>query len=294
MAAFAQVQSLTEALNEYINVSVRTELSPNPLALCDDCHKSQKIQTRSRNSNSSSSTVTTVVRNTELPGSDQASLVNDDDGYCEIDEIRLPTVQPIKKASKGKSKSSSETKSTTKPSSSTNDTTADTTCNENNTAEQLTAATVETDDTITQLGSSETANNNDEHIATPGVAIDVDNDDSTIKTEAIQSDAAPVVAATAIGFEDQIEFNDASDSISQQTADFNPDSETTCEPINCTSEMCQRNQLISPSTPLIPCHLITTYVLALNQHISLLLVSIYLLVQIIKFKIGLSMIISYF
>lgn len=108
LAAFAQVQSLTETLNDYINISQTQEISAVSTSLCDECHSKAKQSPRQlqnqmqqlqaagtgteRSSNSSnSSTVITVVRNPSN-ASDRNDIMPDDDGYCEIDEIRLPSI----------------------------------------------------------------------------------------------------------------------------------------------------------------------------------------------------------
>lgn len=121
LAAFAQVQSLTETLNEYIRVSQHQEISAVSTSLCDDCHKNnQNLPRASRiscpGSNSSDATLTasltaasstttatfaTVVKNNAcssplLSQSTAEPIIDDvlvdDDGYCEIDELRLPAV----------------------------------------------------------------------------------------------------------------------------------------------------------------------------------------------------------
>ncbi|XP_036333310.1 uncharacterized protein LOC118744410 isoform X2 [Rhagoletis pomonella] len=157
LAAYAQVQSLTEVLNEYMHVTHEQEISAVSTAVCDQCHEKQQQQhhhhhhsqrpltpltAASSNSsststmNSTSSSTTTQIAATsgaataaapsladippplpppnkqiaqqqtptaKTPTSARTVLQNalmdediheDDDGYCEIDELRLPALPP--------------------------------------------------------------------------------------------------------------------------------------------------------------------------------------------------------
>lgn len=141
LAAYAQVQSLTEVLNDYMKInSTEQEISAVSTVVCDQCHHSQaqkqQLQLLS-NSNvmtaasscsmrsvsplplSSAATSTntptlasTVVLNDTAPSTIAPAIPTspavsnsieadqiiheDDDGYCEIDELRLPSV-PLSK-----------------------------------------------------------------------------------------------------------------------------------------------------------------------------------------------------
>lgn len=289
LAAFAQVQSLTEALNEYINVPLRHDLTSMPAtALCDDCHRTRELQTPFGNSNSSrsSTTVTTVVRNTDEPPSDATSLMQDDDGYCEIDEIRMPMPYRVsKKQSKKSSKRSSSSEAAAtgasddaaeSESKATTDNTDDTFPNADDAIDKANATT--SDDPQPSLGSSE---NNHEHVATTPVANDVNEHTSTPQLNATKDETSNANAFDGNLVEnpdEHIEINDAYDTVSQRNADdakanAKADADALIERVDCASESCPRKNSVLPSLPLIPCHLITTYVSALNQHISLLLVS---------------------
>ncbi|XP_017469602.1 PREDICTED: uncharacterized protein LOC108361490 [Rhagoletis zephyria] len=157
LAAYAQVQSLTEVLNEYMHVTHEQEISAVSTAVCDQCHEKQQQQhhhhhhsqrpltpltAASSNSsststmNSTGSSTTTQIAATsgaataaapsladippplpppnkqiaqqqtptaKTPTSARTVLQNalmdediheDDDGYCEIDELRLPALPP--------------------------------------------------------------------------------------------------------------------------------------------------------------------------------------------------------
>lgn len=302
LAAFAQIQSLTEALNEYINVPHRQDITSITSSLCDDCHKTRnKLQTqRSRNSNSSnSSTATTVVRNTqaELLSCDQTSLVQDDDGYCEIDEIRLPSIQPVPtkttKNNGNPTKSpSNNAQSSKEPAIGIGYTSTGSSSALTSAADAATAATAATEISEIEANGQTTTKSadNTEEISSGGIASEITdeqpsqeqqliataelandvNDNSTAKADAITENVAAVCTTAAADSDEHIEINDAYDSISQRTT--NIEHEATCERTDCASESCQKIKKESPTMPLIPCHLITTYVSALNEHISLLLV----------------------
>lgn len=257
---------------------------------------------RSRNSNSSnSSTATTVVRNTpaEVLSCDQTNLVQDDDGYCEIDEIRLPSIQPVPtkttkstgNPTKNPSSNAQNSKEPTIRSGDTSTATSSTLAssadaatavteiseNEANGQTTIAKATTKSTDNTEEIGSGglaseitdEQPSQEQQLIATAELANDV-NDNSTAKADAITENVAAVCTTAAADSDEHIEINDAYDSISQRTT--NIEHEATCERTDCASESCQKNKKESPNMPLIPCHLITTYVSALNEHISLLLV----------------------
>lgn len=312
MAAFAQVQSLTETLSEYIRVSTHQEISAVSTSLCDECHKhnQQQIIRASRSSQSNiSSTITnspsastiganasplstattsintatfaTVVRNNSaglqaaasavttaaaatcsaaLPGaSDRVDAVLvDDDGYCEIDELRLPTV--------------------------------------------LVGAMLATS-VVAQTVGNAAANN-----ATPTTTPELKRQ-STISADSIPEEteheihAELIAASTVTGDVDEgccdelvnyamvadgghVEINDTYDTTSEQISEcIADDSESAaCEkpqvatPMmsNCFESACSANRLAHATSlaPAVPCHLITNYVNALSLQISQLLVSV--------------------
>ncbi|GAB0090162.1 flocculation protein FLO11-like [Sergentomyia squamirostris] len=81
LAAFAQVQQLTETVNEFTRVSQMQEISAVSVALCDDCHKSRSN-----------------VRTPHPVLTREDSIQEDEDGYCEIVELRTvgpPAQQPV-------------------------------------------------------------------------------------------------------------------------------------------------------------------------------------------------------
>lgn len=110
LAAFAQVQSLIEALNGYIKAPLiqPSDILVKSASLCDDCFKTaeqqlserqqleQKQKQLQQTSPSETNSPTTVINNkaAEALNADDA-ILPDDDGYCNIDEIRLPAI-PLK------------------------------------------------------------------------------------------------------------------------------------------------------------------------------------------------------
>lgn len=91
IAAFAQVQLLTETLNEYLTVSTHQEISAVSTSLCNECHKKHNFQ----NSNSLSSTTTaSTIREfekSELP----ISIDENEDVYCQLDELKYANLEII-------------------------------------------------------------------------------------------------------------------------------------------------------------------------------------------------------
>ncbi|XP_055854909.1 uncharacterized protein LOC129918418 isoform X2 [Episyrphus balteatus] len=147
LAAYAQVQSLTEVLNDYMKInSTEQEISAVSTVVCDQCHQTQaqkhsqqlhhlgNVMTSSSSgrpvspvplsaTSTNTTMATTVVLNDTAPSSNAPAIPTspavtssasnniltnsnsvevdqiiheDDDGYCEIDELRLPSV-PLSK-----------------------------------------------------------------------------------------------------------------------------------------------------------------------------------------------------
>lgn len=101
LAAFAQVQSITETLNDHMKVTYRQELAAISKRVCDDCHSTYQNPARHSHKNSLTKTATAqpveIHQLSTLPANggsvtERTDPVQDDDGYCEIDELRLPTV----------------------------------------------------------------------------------------------------------------------------------------------------------------------------------------------------------
>ncbi|XP_030386773.1 uncharacterized protein LOC115633450 isoform X2 [Scaptodrosophila lebanonensis] len=121
LAAYDQVQSLTKVLNEYMHVTPEQQISAVSTAICDQCHGKEKEKLLRKSATPAS--VSTVHSSSassppppplpppnkqpaqqQTPKSkampklhtpvvvDEVAIHEDDDGYCEIDELRLPAI----------------------------------------------------------------------------------------------------------------------------------------------------------------------------------------------------------
>lgn len=291
LAAFAQVQSLTETLNDYIKVPQHQDPSAVSTLLCDDCYtKSQDPQqsknllleskdqqpsstrpTSTNNSSSQSITVPTVIKNkggainmTSSP-LDTNDFIQDDDGYCEIDEIRLPAI--IKTAPSNAFSMATPTTMATianpelKRQGTTNaDSIPEETEHEINSEKSLDAAekleTLYVEEPI--KAHEDSINDNDLQSADDKLnSVTVGNNNNNNNNNSKCADDAIEIVT--------------SDSITQPTSEVN----------FCMSDACgasNRSAIANPHSvpPAIPCHLISAYVSALNLQISQLLVSAFL------------------
>lgn len=101
LAAYDQVQMLTGILNDYMHVSPEMEISAVSTAVCDHCRekelhfanksppplpkpKKQQAQQQTPQLNKTAKHKTRVA--------EEVAIHEDDDGYCEIDELRLPAI----------------------------------------------------------------------------------------------------------------------------------------------------------------------------------------------------------
>ncbi|XP_055318841.1 uncharacterized protein LOC129576874 isoform X6 [Sitodiplosis mosellana] len=299
LAAFAQVQSLTEALNEYVKIPQikPTDMLVKSASLCDDCFKTaekqcleqqqqqqqQQPQSKpttqsnsttsiSNNSSQSSSTTSTVINNNKLAelcesmtSIEAANILPDDDGYCEIDEIRLPAITKspsIKVKTDPRRQSAAAPLPPPPPPSEANN---------------------DVDESIDSVYDPSTA-----PIKSPGIdGQSKGNHDSASNSEQISSTNASKMTTTNKPTADaeNTEVNYAYDTLAQPLAELNLNSgdakaklnnganklrSTTCE------NLCSLPIELSPigqqhAVPSIPCHLISAYVASLNLHISQLL-----------------------
>lgn len=275
LAAFAQVQSLTETLNEYIRVSQHQEISAVSTSLCDECHKNnQNLPRASRVSctgtNSSDATITTsltaasstttatfatVVKNNACSSPLQSQntieppiddVLVDDDGYCEIDELRLPAV--LIGAALTDHSSISQSPATT------------------STPELKRQSTISADSIPEET----------EHEIHAELISNTTSDADGVKTT--------VVDGVAADSHDEINdtYDTTSNEISECIADIDTNSlccDTQHESVanaHCVdiATGCGANRLQHATSlaPAVPCHLISNYVTALSLQISLLLV----------------------
>uniref|UniRef100_A0A1I8P3A6 DH domain-containing protein n=1 Tax=Stomoxys calcitrans TaxID=35570 RepID=A0A1I8P3A6_STOCA len=121
LAAYAQVQSLTEVINEYMKVTPEQEVSAVSTAVCDKCHEKQQ-QNRQRlpphnvgklsvgpdvppplpppnkqTAQAQQQTPAPTATKIQMCALEETNIHEDDDGYCEIDELRLPALPPLTK-----------------------------------------------------------------------------------------------------------------------------------------------------------------------------------------------------
>lgn len=283
LAAFAQIQSLTDALNEYIKIPYpASEMLVKSASLCDDCYKSaekhqqqqqqQQIKlTQSQNSSarisniSSTASVSSVVSKTQMDAAmvesaESAAITEkeispDDDGYCEIDEIRLPAItkspsvkiiDPRRQSAPAPLPPPSESKE----------------CIEQNQKADSTMTTTTAATTSTATKPSHEHNKSTSQI-------------DTICDEQILNASSPPLssgsAQTVLSNKHDAEHIDVNcalyDSLSQPLSAMNLNSDAACPPGSNLIGM----QIASP-----PCDLLLKllpYVTSLNQHISQLLVN---------------------
>lgn len=80
LAAFAQIQSLTEVVSDHIVVNTYREVAAHTAALCDSCYRAQVAIKNDRNA--------AMNTTSEVSAAATVSAMEDEDGYCEIEEIR--------------------------------------------------------------------------------------------------------------------------------------------------------------------------------------------------------------
>ncbi|XP_017108206.2 uncharacterized protein RhoGEF2 isoform X2 [Drosophila bipectinata] len=115
LAAYDQIQTLTKMLNEYMHVTPEQEVSAVSTVVCNHCHEKDKLRKKPVVATLSSSSDTPpplpppnrqqaqpqaqpqIPPARPMPKLQPLDLVEvaiheDDDGYCEIDELRLPAI----------------------------------------------------------------------------------------------------------------------------------------------------------------------------------------------------------
>lgn len=251
LAAFAQIQSLTETLNEYIKVSTIQEISAVSTSLCENCYKNSQPITKTATfppqlsqialkslSNTSSFDTTptgTTVRNSiNLDNNDHTT---DDDGYCDIDEIRFVSMMAA----------SSNTENIIIE--------ADTKRNGRTSVD-----TKKSEPILLESNSINLSNN--------------DNADDNIesKNELINEENIECLDAENVNILNELATDDDVHEIIDQN-DIRDESHQS-QPIKLSDEICGTNRLIHASsiTPAVPCQLLLDHVTTLGLQISQLLV----------------------
>ncbi|XP_044249279.2 uncharacterized protein RhoGEF2 isoform X1 [Drosophila takahashii] len=116
LAAYDQIQTLTKMLNEYMHVTPEQEVSAVSTVVCGHCHEKEKLRKKVAPSTSFSSSSppplpppnrqhaqaqaqippTRLMPKLQTLDLDEVAIHEDDDGYCEIDELRLPAIPSSK------------------------------------------------------------------------------------------------------------------------------------------------------------------------------------------------------
>lgn len=96
LAAFAQIQTLNELLGEHIcqpgQINVFREVAAVSNSFCDSCYKAREALNNDRN-NVVSSVVSSTSTSEATTIAVRAPPIEDEDGYCEIEEIRNEILQ---------------------------------------------------------------------------------------------------------------------------------------------------------------------------------------------------------
>ncbi|XP_070066508.1 uncharacterized protein RhoGEF2 isoform X3 [Drosophila virilis] len=103
LAAYDQVQMLTKILNDYMHVSPEMEISAVSTAVCDHCHEKERLLNIAMSppplpkpkKQQQAQQQTPQLKKTSKRKSllvEEVAIHEDDDGYCEIDELRLPSI----------------------------------------------------------------------------------------------------------------------------------------------------------------------------------------------------------
>lgn len=237
-------------------------------SLCDDCyksagkrsHKSPNTNASVGNSSQSSTSVSSVINKKITESITEATdILPDDDGYCEIDEIRLPAItakSPLKKVKDPRRQSAAaplppEVKESSESESITMD-----------------------DASATKSSNTDDATNRNH---------DTPSDDQTINVSSTTSSSSVsgnTVISNDLDANEHSEVNSAYDSLSQSLSALNVNIEAKSKSdgkrqIRSTSEsQClPKSNIVDAQSP--SCHLmfkLLPYVASLNLHISQLLV----------------------
>lgn len=262
LAAFAQVQSLTEALNDYIKAPhvQSSDILVKSASLCDDCFKSAEQQLHERHeleqqqqppatpsSAEPNSVITSEATDAAATTGADDPILPDDDGYCNIDEIRLPAIPP-----KSAPTSRSDARRQSAPAPLPPSTGGGAAAKDEPSLKSITESLSETStqDTVKLAG-----------------------DDSSLGSlHKLPHSSSSTDQSLSIS-SNSIEANNACDSLSQPMGELSLSDNAKGDGGADTDSLCNKRTMDAFSMPSIPVHVITAYVSALNQHISQLLVS---------------------
>lgn len=283
LAAFAQVQSLTEALAEHIKMphTQPADILTKSASLCDDCYKNAdkrdhetvtnkstpQLQQSTGTSNISQTTSASSVINKKLTESitEATDISPDDDGYCEIDEIRLPAITKSPSIKVKDPRRQSAAAPLPPPSTESNDSMSN-----SNTTDDVTANKSPTPSECKSISNHET------------LSEELTFNASTASSSSASANTVISNKACTVADVDHIEVNYTYDSLSQSLSALCVTSETkfkTAADLKkqlrslCESQCLPEMHLGDAQAP---CHLIVKllpYVASLNLHISQLLVS---------------------
>lgn len=279
LAAFAQAQSLTEVLNDYINAPhiQPSDILVKSASLCDDCFKSAEQQLQERHEQEqkqkqkqaaaaaaaaaapqpdSPDEPTTVINNetAETTNNADEAILLDDDGYCNIDEIRCPAI-PLKVSPTIRSDARRQSAPAPLPP-------PDAVAKDEPSLKSITESLSESTENTVKLAAADTSSPTDSL--------------KKISKSASSTDQSLSISSNSISKADEhVEVNYAYDSLSQPLAELslNSDDKMIEDAAMMLCSLAAKRTTEPFSMPSIPVHVISIYVAAINQHISQLLVS---------------------
>ncbi|XP_037917502.1 uncharacterized protein LOC119655610 isoform X4 [Hermetia illucens] len=264
LAAFAHVQTLTELVNQFMKITPEQEISAVSTAVCDRCYlrtaRGASPMPPAVNVVDSTTAITTNLVSPTQAECDvyDDKIIQEDDGYCQIDELRLPSIgatmaasQPIPVASSSDSSTSDATP----------------------TVSSVESKEVNTNAQQSGVGSGKDASEQMEKSATKKIDVA-----SEVPSEGIQKEQSKVSDNSSVS-EDilQHDDHDTTTSSTKCPIDKNDASQSVkCQfvtGVNELSQSCGPNRFSHAHSlgPSVPCHVISGIVTALSSQISLLL-----------------------
>ncbi|XP_043948380.1 uncharacterized protein LOC108022504 isoform X3 [Drosophila biarmipes] len=320
LAAYDQIQSLTKVLNEYMHVTPEQEVSAVSTVVCGHCHEKEKLRKKVTASPSFSSSPPPLPppnrqhaqAQAQIPPSrlmpklqtldlDEVAIHEDDDGYCEIDELRLPAI-PSKPHERPTTplapfKTEPQTSQSVVVESTKRQSTGD--VPEVPSVEKEQPETVSTDNKLAQAQKEVTSEPSDKLPTTSESCkqqkAEADNTKEKADSTTTDNEASATAPADGIptennevGTTEAVEKSEADhkedvDVSTEQVAVSRVDSSTQTSPTEATRETekptggsgstCGPNRIQHASVlePSVPCHALSSIVTVLNEQISMLL-----------------------